>query len=153
MRYWLTTHWPPRQGNPQDSTSGVWLPDGRETAGSKLAPGDLILVYESRSGRTEIRQLPDGSAKKFPCQTGKEGVIFYGHITENLSTIPGSQPEHYTDGSSIWWRWYTPMTILSRSGFVRREDVAVALSYKPAYNFHGFGTLHSGLREISAGEF
>lgn len=153
MRYWLTTHWPLRQGDSPAVSSGVWLPEGREAAGAKLAPGDMVLVYESKSGRTEVRQLPDGLLKKIPCQTGREGIVFYGRVAADLTTIPGSQPEQYTDGSSIWWRWYAPLTILSQSGFVPRNEVNIALDYKPSYNFRGFGALHSGLRELSDIEF
>jgi uncharacterized protein YuzE len=57
MKYWLTTHWPPRKGYAHavgafsDDDPYVWLPDGREAAGAGLARDDLVLVYESRSRR------------------------------------------------------------------------------------------------------
>jgi hypothetical protein len=154
MRYWITTHWPPRIDEPEDdTTSGVYLPEGRHQAGQNLSVGDYVFIYQSISGRTEIRQLPDGSTKRVPCQWGKGGLILYGEVTEDLSAIPNSQPEVYSDGSTIWWRWYAPLSILSRTGFLERKKVAITLGYSPNYNFHGFGTLHSGLLEISESVF
>src|SRR3990167_9188489 len=101
MKYWLTTHWPPRKGYAHavgafsDDDPYVWLPDGREAAGAGLARDDLVLVYESQSGKTEVRRLPDGSTKTFPCLRGKGGIIYYGCVTSSLSTFPGSEPEQY----------------------------------------------------------
>ena len=60
MRYWITVHWPLREGDTDDGESGVWLPDGREAAGAALAPGDHVIVYESRSGRPKVLHHPDG---------------------------------------------------------------------------------------------
>ena len=43
MRYWFTTHWPPREDEPADGTPhGVWVPDGMLNAIQDLAPGDII---------------------------------------------------------------------------------------------------------------
>jgi len=40
MNYWLTTHWPPREDkDPLENTYGIYLPDGRETAGYEIARG------------------------------------------------------------------------------------------------------------------
>jgi len=153
MRCWLTTHWPPREDEPINRNSGIWLPDGRESAGSLLSTDDLVMVYESRSGRTEIRKAPDGSNKLVRCRLGREGIVHYGRVSGPLTADPTSVSQQYTDGTTIWWRWYAPVVVLSRSGFVTRQDTNAVLGYKTTYNFHGFGHLHSGLREISVKEF
>jgi len=80
-------------------------------------------------------------------------VIYYGETTEELSALSESQPEEYANGTTVWWRWFAPVNVLSRSGLVPRTDLAVFLGYKPTYNFRGFGTLHSGLKEITKVEY
>jgi hypothetical protein len=63
LNYWLTTHWPPRVGDdPNNVANGVWLPDGREKADAELKKGDIVFVYQSRSGRPEKRKTIDGPA-------------------------------------------------------------------------------------------
>lgn len=149
MRYWITVHWPLREGDTEDNESGIWLPDGREAAGTSLAPGDHVIVYESRSGRPKVLHRADGTTSYVRCREGREGVVHYGRITEPVYALSDSEPEEYSDGSTIWWRWFAPVEILSRSGFVPRSEVGRSLGYKPTYNFRGFGTLHSGLLEIT----
>lgn len=80
-------------------------------------------------------------------------MICYGTIDAAISAIPDSQPQKYADGSEIWWRWYAPVTILSRSGFVNRGDALRILGYNPSYSLRGFGDYHSGLKKISESEF
>ena len=154
MNYWITTHWPPRDGDSDDGrTTGVWVPEGREQAASDLKQDDYVAVYEAQSGRTEVRELPNGTTDKFPCTSGRGGMICYGIADSTISAVPNSQPERYSDGSKIWWRWHAPVSICSRSGFVERKEVARILGYKTTYNFHGFGDYHSGLKKISESQF
>ena len=42
MNYWLTTHWPPREGEASENSPDIWLPDGRQAPGAKISPGDLV---------------------------------------------------------------------------------------------------------------
>jgi hypothetical protein len=79
--------------------------------------------------------------------------VHYGQVTQALYSLSDSAPEEYADGSTIWWRWFAPVEVLSRSGFLPRPEVALSLGYKPTYNFRGFGTFHSGLLEISAEQY
>lgn len=153
MKYWLTTHWPPRVGDPSDRDTEVWLPDGREEAATTLSPGDLIMVYETASGPTEIRTKPTGSTHRVRRQKGKARIICYGCLTGSLSADPQSSPQAYVGRGSVWWRWRAPVEVLSRSGFVPLADVLAVLGYKPSYNLHGYGRYHSGLGEISATQF
>lgn len=153
MRHWITVHWPLREGDTEDGDSGIWLPDGREAAGKELAPGDHVIVYESRSGRPKVLHHPDGTTSYVRCREGREGVVHYGRVTESLYALSDSEPEEYSDDTTIWWRWFAPVEILSRSGFMPRSEVALSLGYKPTYNFRGFGTLHSGLLEITQEQY
>ncbi len=153
MNYWITTHWPPREGSPADSPPGIWLPDGRESPGAKIARDDLVLIYESRSGRTLLRQMPDGTTSRVRCKPGREGIICIGRVRGPLAADLNSFPQPYVDGTTIWWRWYAPVEVVSRSGFVPRSELASMLGYKPSYSFRGFGEQHSGLRKISEAEY
>mgnify|MGYP001578614235 CR=1 FL=1 len=71
----------------------MWLPDGRQWAAYDMRAGDYVLVYETKSGRTEIRRFQDGTTTEVPCKPGREGLICYGKIESPVSAIPGSQPE------------------------------------------------------------
>ena len=152
MNYWITTHWPPRVDD-DGSGTGVWVPEGRQQAANGMHPGDYVAVYEAKSGRTEIRTLPDDTTINVACKPGREGMICYGTVDSRVSAIPDSQPQKYADGSEIWWRWYTPVSILSRTGFVTRSELLQILCYNPRYNLRGFGDFHSGLKKITEAEF
>ena len=154
MNYWITTHWPPRINVGESSPgTGVWLPDGRQQAAHDMRAGDYVLVYETKSGRTEIRRFQDGTTTEVPCKPGREGLICYGKIESPVSAIPGSQPKQYVNGTKIWWRWHAPVSVFSRSGFVERTAVLEVLDYNPTYNLHGFGDYHYGLKKINESQF
>lgn len=112
-----------------------------------------MFVYQSRSGRALLRQQPDGSEEQVPCRTGREGVVHLGVVLSRVAADSTSTPENYSDGTTIWWRWHAPAEVVSRSGFVPREEVCTILGYKSTYNFRGFGEAHSGLRELTDLEF
>ncbi len=154
MNYWLTTHWPPRVDDDESvAGTGVWVPEGRQQAAEDMRPGDYVAVYESRSGRIENRTLPDGTTIKVPCKLGREGMICYGTADSRIRAIQDAHPEAYADGTEVWWRWYTPVSILSRTGFVPRSDLLKVLGYKPLYRLRGFGDRRSGLKKITEGQF
>ena len=154
MNYWITTHWPPRNNDDESSTgTGVWVPEGRQQAADDLKKGDLIVIYETKSGRTEIRESLDGSIEEISCKPGREGMICYGQVESSVSAIPDSQPNRYVDGTEIWWRWYAQVSILSRSGFLKRSNVLEILGYNSTWNLRGFGDYHSGLKKISRSEY
>ena len=154
MNYWITIHWPPRVDDDDSGAgTGVWVPEGRQQAASDMRPGDYVAVYEARSGRPEIRTRPDDTIIKVACKSGREGMICYGTADSCVSAIPDSQPQRYSDGSEIWWRWYTPVSILSRTGFVKRPRINQILGYSTNYNLRGFGDYHSGLKKITKPQF
>lgn len=153
MNCWVTTHWPPREDNPDEIADGLWVPDDRETAGKDVRKGDMVVVYQAKTGRTEVRRQPDGKQVFVKNLKGKEGVIAITEAQGSLYALEGSTPTEYTDGSSIWWRWYTPLKLVSKSGYISRQRLNGILGYAPNYSLHGFGDAKSGLKKISQEEF
>ncbi|HCS53139.1 hypothetical protein [uncultured Rubinisphaera sp.] len=154
MNYWLTTHWPPYEDEPAHSVAaGVWIPEGRQAAGTDFAPGDFVFIYHPRSGRTLIEPLADGSTRNRRCQTGREGIVAIAKATDSIHAQPDSTPEKYTDGTETLWRWHAPLKLISTSGFVPSSEVLNALEYKSTYNFRGFGDYHSGLKKLTDCQF
>lgn len=154
MNYWITTHWPPYKGkNHKNVAKEIWVPDGREEAGKDLRAGDLILVYQSRSGRTIKITEANGAVKNLTSTQGKEGIIAITEAVDSLCCNGNDTETEYTNGTKIWWRWHAPLKIVSKSGFVNREDINIILGYKPNYNLHGFGDCKSGLKKITKEEF
>ncbi len=57
MKYWLTTQWPPTVDSPQGAHESVWLQEGKEQAGRNLGRGDLVFIYETKTGRPREDRL------------------------------------------------------------------------------------------------
>jgi hypothetical protein len=70
-------------------------------------------------------------------------------VTELAHQPEDSEPEHYVDGSTMWWRYCAPTRSVNSAGFIARREVNALLGYTETHVFHGFGQDHSGLREIS----
>lgn len=153
MKYWFTTHWPPREGEATECSPDIWLPDGRHSPGADISPNDLVVVYESLTGRTLLRRKTNGVQERVHCQRGKGGVVCIGRVQSSLFADDDILRANYTDNTSIWWRWHAQAEIVSRSGFVPRHELASILGYDSSYTFRGFGVKHSGLRELSEEEF
>lgn len=153
MNWWVTTHWPPREDDPENVANGLWVPDGREIAGADVLKGDMVVVYQAKTGRTEVRRQSDGKEILVKNIKGKEGVIAISEAQGSLYALEGSIPEKYTDGTEIWWRWYTPLKIITKSGFVSRQRLNEILGYSSDYSLRGFGDAKSGLKKISREEF
>lgn len=147
MRYWFTTHWPPREDEPADRTPfGVWAPDGRLDAIQDLSPGDLVWIYESQSGPTEERR-DEGIRRRIRCRRGRMGVIGLVEAAEPPKELAGSRAEQYVGRSGIWWRYHAATRPVNTAGFISMEDAVVLLGYDPGYNFRGYGR-GAGLKEI-----
>jgi len=153
MNWWVTTHWPPREDDPDTVADGLWVPDGRQTAGEDVRKGDMVVVYQAKTGRTEIRRQPDGKVLFVKNLKGKEGVIAIAEAQCPLYALEGSIHKEYTDGSKIWWRWYAPLKVMTRSGFIPRKRLNEILGYAPSYSLRGFGDAKSGLKKISQERF
>src|SRR5258708_7480386 len=121
MSYWITTHWPRRLDEPVgEPRYGVWVQDSKRQLIDRVSPGDLVLIYESRSGPTAIRNYADGSSHRIPCRRGGEGVVAMVRVIEAAQQPEDSEPEHYTDGSTMWWRYCAPTTSVNSAGFIPR---------------------------------
>lgn len=92
MNYWVTTHWPPYEDNPDMVAKGVWVRDGREEAAKELRKGDLVAVYQSYFGRTELRKKADGGKYRVRNVKGKGGVIALAEAQEALYALEESSP-------------------------------------------------------------
>lgn len=153
MNYWITTHWPPRTDNPTREPSGVWLPEGRQQAGVELRVGDPVLIYESRSGRTELRERADGSTYEVKSVRGKEGILAITRAVEGIHRDRTIKETRYKTGRPICWCWKAATELLSSNGFVPRTELNRVLGYKPTYNLRGFGDHKSGLKRISKTDY
>lgn len=153
MRYWLTTHWPPTIDNKDEVDSGIWLPEDRASVGKRIESGDLVAVYESKSGRKILKKYSDGHIETIPRICGRMGVILYGEVLSKISAQQNYPREYYADGTDIWWKWYAKVNILSQSGFLSSKDLCNILDFSENYSFHGFGEGHSGLKEITKKQF
>ncbi len=151
--YWITVHWPHRLGDDETEHSGVYIPDGREYAVAELKEGDYVLIYESLNGRNEIERYADGTTEIYKHQSGKQGIVAIVKTTSKVKENQNSEESEYTDGTTIWWRWYAETESIRQSGFVAREDVNNVLGYAHNFSFRGFGDAHSGVKKITEEEF
>jgi hypothetical protein len=154
MQFWLTTHWPPTEWDPTDFRQhGVYLPHGRESAANDMEKGDLVFIYESKTGRLVRERYPDGSHEDVPRLLGREGIGALAEVLRKPVEDEESEEEEYSDSTRIWWRYYAPTKPINSKGFVPRQDVAKILGYKVNYPFRGFGDAHSGLKKLDYEEY
>jgi len=153
MNYWLTTQWPQRKGEENKYDLGVWLKDGDEKYGRDIEKGDLVLFYESKTGRSEERSDINGNKIIISCHIGEQGIIKIGEIKTALYPHSKKPRAKYTDGTEAWWRWHAEATLITQSGLVPRCRVSEVLNYKLNYEYKGFGSGHSGLKQISKEQF
>src|SRR5204862_4472704 len=108
MHYWITTHWPRRKGSTGSLGNGVFLSHEKSEVGRDLRAGDLVLVYQSQSGRTLIRTELDGTTHTVPCENGRGGIVAIGRALSAMYRDDKAKVEHYTDGTAIHWAWKAP---------------------------------------------
>lgn len=149
MNYWITTQWPLEVG--ETRRFAVWLPDdGRQNAGQDLEVGDLVHVYESRTGRARLDRQ---SRLPVTRQKGTAGLIATIELETRLIEQMDAQRHDYDDGSRIRWGFRANGRPAIAGGFVPRRLVNLALGYKPDYNLHGFGDQHSGLKRLTDSQY
>ncbi|MBU0492180.1 MAG: hypothetical protein KKA73_30515 [Chloroflexi bacterium] len=153
MRYWLTTKWAPLENKPGEKPSDIWIADGREAAGSAIREGDLVLIYQTKSGPTELHRNPDGVKCPVRRIGGKEGIIAIARVKGCLWEETGKKETEYDDRTKRRWCWHAPTKEITSDGFVPRVQVNRVLGYKPTWSLRGFGRLHSGLKEITKEEY
>ena len=154
MNYWLTTHWPRPQGTPNSEPyADVWVKDGQWNVIKRLAPGDLVFIYESRSGPLPLGHKPDGSTYVLPKAEGRAGLVALVRVVECAIEPPDSVERPYDNGEVMWWRYRVPTEPVNSGGFLTREEFLPVLGYNANWNLHGFGDNHSGVKELTARQF
>jgi len=154
MNYWMTTHWPPHRNEDLEKfiPAGIWLPDGREQAGADIEIGDMVLIYQSKTGRPEKKNIK-GKEVVFRLAEGKEGIIAIAEVTGDLEKLGDSVPSKYTYGKDIWWRWHAKTEPISMNGYVPRLKVNQILGYKPGNTLRGFGDFKSGSKKLTEDKY
>lgn len=146
--YWLTTHWPPHEK--EKIAERVCLKNGKESAGKDLKEGDEVLVYQTKQGDKEIWQYSDGSEEVLKRRPGKMGIIAICEAQSKLIDHKDSKPTKYEKGKEIWWRYQSPLKVISKSGFVEKKQAEKILGY---HINRSFVKKHSGLKQITTDQF
>jgi hypothetical protein len=115
--------------------------------------GDLVFIYESKTGRSEIITDPNGNKSILKRHEGREGVVCLSEIIKEPYEDEESEPSKYVDGTKIWWRYFSDLKPINSHGFIPRRKVNEIMGYREGYIFRGFGTNHSGIKEITNEKF
>lgn len=150
MKYWVTTQWPHSKDEDIDEIHyGIYIPNGRESSVREMHPGDIVFIYESKTGRIENRHMLDGTIEHISRYQGKEGIVSIVRVTSDVFENVDSEPTEYTNRTTIWWRYTATTEHITSHGFISREQVNRLLGYESNYNLRGFGDMHSGIKEIA----
>ncbi len=146
-KHWLTMHWPHlKNGTREHGDCGVWLQKGKEAAAEYLKPGDLVFVYETKTGK------PRKDGEEY--HHGRQGIVALARITHiDLKRGFGLSKELYTDGSQTTWKKVAHTCAIRKRRFCHHDDVCQSLGYSTNYFFRGFGIERSGLNKLTASEF
>src|SRR5689334_6055176 len=136
MRFWFTTHWPPREDEPPGLQQGVWVPDGKFEVVRALAPGDLVWIYESKRGPTVKRE---GGSRRARSRPGRMGVVALVEAIEPVMELPSSSTEEYVGRKGVWWRYHAATMPVNTAGFIPMAQATVLLGHSPDWNFRGYG--------------
>lgn len=153
MKYWLSAQAPPLEGDPDPRSDRLPLAEGREAAGRELEEGDLVLVYQSRSGRAVRRREADGTESRIRTVRGRQGIVAVAEVVGRIAHDGKVGRTEYADGTALSWSWYAPLRVFAVDGHVPLPDVNRILGFKASYNFGGFAYRNSGLREIGAHQY
>lgn len=153
MRYWITTHWAPEEDDDSAIPRGIWVPDGREKAGTELRKGDRLLIYQASGGPTVLREGDDGEDERIGRQRGRGGIVLIAQSLDKLRPNGAGEPTRYVGRKPIWWRWHADTEPISRNGFVSVDELKKVLDFSPGYRMRGFGDYNSGLKEITEGQY
>jgi len=153
VRYWISAQAPPLEGSSDQEFDRLSLAAGREAAGGELAPGDHVLVYQSKSSRAVRRRRADGAEAWVQTVAGRQGIAAAAEVEGRVIHDPKIRKTAYVDGTELHWCWRAPIKAFSTDGHVPLSDVNRILGFKPTYNFGGFAYRDSGLREIEAAQY
>jgi hypothetical protein len=150
MNYWLTTQWPREKDTPAgEPYADVWAKDGKWSPIDQVAIGDMVYIYESKSGPLPLN--PDGSRKQRT--QGKAGIVALVRVKQPAKEPPESAPEEYDNGETMWWRYRALTEPVNSGGFIPRGKFLPVLGYSANFSLHGFGDNHSGIKKLTTEEF
>jgi hypothetical protein len=153
VKYWMLAQAPPLEGSPGRAFDCLSLAAGREAAGLEVEPGDLVLFYQSKSGRAVRQRDAEGGESWVPTVAGRQGIAAVAEIQGRATRDAQTGTTEYADGAELCWCWRAPVNAFSTDGYAPLSDVNRILGFKPSYNFGGFAYRNSGLREIEAGQY
>lgn len=157
MRYWITTQSPPERREVMSTeVDYIWVPDKRHEHAFNLKPGDLVVVYQGKTGPIRVDLDSDNNVlKKYYRHYGVGGVVALVEIVGPLENNRETEPEYYSKNKSkpILWCWRAPSKTINSKGYLSRQDLSKAIGYKTTHKYQGFGTKKSGLMEITAEKF
>jgi len=153
LRFWISAQSPPLEDGPEERFDRLSLAAGREAAGLELQEGDLVLVYQSKTGRAVRRRKADGTEERVRTVEGRKGIAAFAKVVGRAIHDPGIETTEYVDGTKLCWSWRVPINALAVDGHVPLLEVNRILGFKPTYNFGGFAYRDSGLREIEAHQY
>jgi len=149
MTHWLTVHYPPEtEALVQEEIKGIWSLEANADRFSDLAEGDLVAIYETRSGPARWLDLPDGTRRRSRYLPGRGGVIALARVTD-LCDPPQVVRAKHDDGTEIGWVRLADAEVIGEEGLVPLAQVNSALGRAPGAVMRGFG----GLKRITPGEY
>jgi hypothetical protein len=126
----------------------VYLQD-QHRDGCLIKPGDLVLVYEYKSGPTLV--LPE-TGQRIKRARGHEGVILAGEVVSDFRRRPPDLArQEYEERDSMSWGWEAEVKPLSR-GLVPRVEVNRILGFAEGHRFFGFNH-GKGYQRVTRGQF
>lgn len=152
MKHWITIHWPLTLEMPRDMPhQGVWVRNEKEHVVTGMEPGDLVLIYETKDGRTVIKRDVAGNETRSRYRKGAMGIVALVRVRSRLEDIGVEGWEEYIGGKKTWWRYHAETEPVSSAGFVPMDKTREILGFEPATSLR-FGDT-SGMRELSKSEF
>lgn len=150
MNYWLTTHWPRFESDPTSEVEpGVWLQENAGQVGAGLDTGDIVFIYQAKSGLDLVETTASGMDVRKRRRVGRAGIVAvatavgpFGRQDDRVAL------ERYANGTPKCWRWHAPLKVRSMAGFLPLAKVLEVLGQSPAYTFRAFGDRHSGLKRL-----
>lgn len=153
MKYWLTTHYPQLEDSSLRYPLRVWLQDGKESVGAKLSSDDYVLIYEFKGGRARWITAENGGRRKVPLLPGREGIIAIAKATGPIVQDRLFEKFEYSDGTTRWWCWHSPLTLLEENGYISKPDVNQVLDHGLKNRLRSCGRLSSGLKELTEKQY
>ena len=142
QKFWVTTQWPQYEVSKSDDFD-IELQERHENADLELNEGDLIFIYELKTGYVE-----KGCGKR---KTGKCGIVALVQANGRFEENPKKEMRIYYNGNKevkMRWKRLAKVKTVSKNGFVSREKLNRILGYKSNYNLRGVGN-GSGLKIIN----